>query len=79
MQRAALENLGVRVLSSHPVQDMDWGPDVVFRPLRDKTVLQEQLICCKKEMRELSPATKVLAKQLVAALDVPVRSKRGRG
>lgn len=71
MQRAVLENLGVRVVSSHPVQDVDWGPDVVFRPLRDRTVLQEQLICCKKELRELSPATKVLARRLVAALRKP--------
>jgi hypothetical protein len=38
-------------------------------------VLQEQLMCCKKELRELSPATKVLAKRLVAALDLPARSK----
>ena len=75
MQRATLENLGVRLISSHPVQEIDWGPDMVFRPLRDKTVLQEQLMCCKKELRELSPATKVLAKRLVAALDLPVRSK----
>ncbi|HSV81298.1 MAG TPA: LysR family transcriptional regulator [Ramlibacter sp.] len=79
MQRAAMENLGVRVVSSHPVQDMDWGPEVVFRPLHDKTVLQEQLICCKKEARELSPASKILAKQLVAALEVRRRGKAGAG
>ncbi len=69
MQRAAAEQLGVRVMSSHPVQDMDFGPDVVFRPLKGKAVSQEQLICCKRAGRELSPASKILSKQLIDVLE----------
>lgn len=69
MQHAAVEGLGVRVMSSHPVQDTAFGPDVVFRPLRDDAVRQEQLICCKRSGRELSPATKVLTKSLIDILE----------
>lgn len=76
MQRAAAENLGVRVTSSHPVQDVDFGPDVVFRPLRGSAISQEHLIFCKKAGRELSPASKVLAMQLAVALELDTAPRR---
>lgn len=69
MQRAAVEKLGVRVVSSHPVQDVDLGPDIVFRPLRGSAVVQEQLIFCKRAGRELSPASNALAEKLKLELE----------
>lgn len=69
MQHAAVEGLGIRVMSSHPVQDTAFGPETVFRPLRDDAIDQEQLICCKRAGRKLSPATKALTGLLIEVLE----------
>jgi DNA-binding transcriptional LysR family regulator len=68
-RQAVMEKLGIMVMCFHPIHRIECGPDVVFRVIKDRSIAQQELVCCKKAGRELTAATTLFAAQLKAALD----------